>query len=321
MKTSIQPGQSTQYNPGPTLKPECIQASSQAKCLLTGSHTVLRGGLAVACSIPLQLDIRYTKHAHTHGIVFKGLRDECAEKKFLHFFQHALALCGLTWAEFPGVLSIHNDIPIGSGLGSSAALSCAVAKLFAQESLIEDSANNITSFAHQLENYFHGQSSGIDVYASLTAPHCLALLQHGQYKTHPISWLPHLALSPSHIQSKTKEAIKKVHEWRQLNHSLADDIDKQMHMSSQLCKLALSMHTPSKTRFNHLKEALHLSQNCYQTWGLIPAPIQKIQSRLYQVGAEVVTQTGGGDGGHILSLWHEKPSIHLQTKLDLTWIW
>ena len=64
-----------------------------------------------------------------------------------------------------GVLLIVNRLPCGAGLGASAALCVALARWLEARGLVSSGA--IHEFARQLENLFHGESSGLDIAVAL----------------------------------------------------------------------------------------------------------------------------------------------------------
>ena len=303
------------------LEPEKISVSSQSKCILTGAYSVLRGKRAVACSIAPRLKLEFESRHNQYGVVFNGLRNQCAEERFTPFFEHALQLCNRTWQDFPGIITLENQVPIGSGLGSSAALCCAVAKLFAQQHMIKPLPQNIERFAHRLEHYFHGQSSGIDIIASSTPAGQITLLEDKKYIQKQALWRPYLSLCSSGVHSNTKESIQSVDRWRKSNPDLADQVDNHMHNSSLLAEEALTTRDLSDVeRGKLLINSLELSHNCYNTWGLIPEATERKIKQLESNGALSSTLTGGGHGGHILSLWHKKPTAEIQSKLKLIWV-
>ena len=293
---------------------------SRAKCILTGAHSVLRGKLAIACSIPTHLKIQHQAHQHQYGVIYRGLRHHEAEKNFIPFLSYALKLCKKKLQDFPGILTLTNQIPIGSGLGSSAALCGAVAQLFALKGLISSSNSGIITFAHKLEHYFHGKSSGLDVLASHTPPGKIRLLEKNQHQQHSILWHPYIALSPSGIEANTKKAIQTVETWRQKNIHCANEVDQIMHNSSLLCQRALLEKNLDRTsRFAILQQSFAQSRYCYQQWGLIPQKVTEVENRLTISGA-FTTLTGGGLGGYIISLWPSMPDTSTQKNHHLTWV-
>ncbi|MGC8107782.1 hypothetical protein, partial [Salmonella enterica] len=56
---------------------------------------------------------------------------------------------------------VESTLPVGAGLGASAALSVAVGRWFVSRNAIEET--KLFEFCRELENLFHGESSGVDV--------------------------------------------------------------------------------------------------------------------------------------------------------------
>jgi len=298
-----------------------LTTDSYAKCIITGAHTVLRGGLAIACRIPLKLQLQFTPSPHKQGLIYQGLRNPSAENAFIQFFQHALALAEADWSDFSGVITLTNTIPLGCGLGSSAALCLTVANLFGQRKILSQDPETILQFAKQLEHFFHGSSSGLDVVASRCPAQHITLFSQESYKYLPINWHPYLALTPTSIETSTKETISLVRQWQTANPHLSHAIDSTMHKSSQLSKTALLLKTlPETERIEIMREALSLANHCYHTWGVVPPVLQNHQQNLRNHGALASTPTGGGHGGYILSLWKEKPPLSTQKKLSMLWL-
>ncbi len=298
-----------------------LTSDSYAKCIITGAHTVLRGGLAVACRIPLKLQLQFTPNPHKQGLIYQGIRNPTAENAFIQFFQHALTLTEASWSDFSGVITLTNTIPLGCGLGSSAALCLTVANLFSQRKILAQDTKTILQFAKKLEHFFHGSSSGLDVVASRCPAQHIALFSQESYQYTPITWHPNLALTPTTIETSTKETISLVRQWQAANPHLAHDIDSTMHKSSQLSKIALLIKgLPEAERVEIMREALSLANHCYHTWGVVPPVLQNHQQNLRNHGALASTPTGGGHGGYILSLWKEKPPLSTQKKLSMLWL-
>jgi mevalonate kinase len=298
-----------------------LTSDSYAKCIITGAHTVLRGGLAVACRIPLKLQLRFVPSPHKQGLIYQGLRNPSAENAFIQFFQHALALTGASWSDFSGEITLTNTIPLGCGLGSSAALCLTVANLFSQRKILAQDSETIVEFAKQLEHFFHGSSSGLDVAASRCPPQHITLFSQESYEYIPITWHPYLALTPTTIETSTKETVSLVRQWQATHPHLSHAVDNAMHKSSQLSKMALLLKSlPESERVEMMREALSLANHCYHTWGVVPPILQNHQQNLRNHGALASTPTGGGHGGYILSLWKEKPPLSTQKKLSMLWL-
>lgn len=299
-----------------TNKPLTITISNSSKCLITGAHSILKGHLAIAAPIKkLNLNLSFTPSRKIYYLEFSGIKDTHAEKVFIDFFKYALQCINLQWKDFPGIIKIHNTIPIRQGLGSSAALSLAIAKLFTQLKLTNTSQDTI-SLAKKLENFFHGSSSGIDIHAIETKNEHILFAKQGRFNTQKILYKPFLAISPSKMQSDTKKAIYQQQQWEGKNKLLAQTTHLKMSLSSNLIKKAL-LTPPTKRSIICIQQALELSNQCYKQWNLSPSKVIESQKKLHSFGALSSTPTGSGNGGYILSLWPKKPEITKMLDLEL----
>lgn len=140
-----------------------ISYSSPAKVILSGEHAVVYGKPAIVSAINLRLKFTVSSISQSgqdsvlaKEIVFisKKVR-EYLQKEKIKFFDKKFKV------------SIDSDIPIGCGLGSSAALSVAAVASFLEfysgKKFDKEIFNNL---AYQMEKYFHQNPSGIDNTAS-----------------------------------------------------------------------------------------------------------------------------------------------------------
>jgi mevalonate kinase len=136
-----------------------IICSAPAKTILSGEHAVVYGkpGLVSALDLRLKFSVWESKKKITEPAiiylvetVFKYLR-----KEKIKFFKKSFDY------------QIDSAIPIGCGLGSSAAFSvaavAALSKFYTGQEFPKEIINNI---AYQGEKYFHKNPSGVDVSAS-----------------------------------------------------------------------------------------------------------------------------------------------------------
>ncbi len=89
----------------------------------------------------------------------------------------------------PCSLSIHTDLPIGSGLGSSSSMSVSIIRVLSNFYGIELSNKALHDLVQQTEEYQSGKSSGVDSFISINAGTCL--FQKGNGKKHPKFSLPY----------------------------------------------------------------------------------------------------------------------------------
>lgn len=204
----------------------------------------------------------------------------------------ALRLAG---AELPaGAWAFHlrSDIPAQAGLGSSAALSVAIARFFAELELL---SGDLFPFALSLENLFHGKSSGIDVAAVLNEKPIR--FQAGKATPLELNWRPHLYLSDTGLRSSTKACVEQVIAMNR------PDLDERHGRAAELGIRALA----TVNAVEDLAHALDEGLACFEAWNLVPPAAAAQVAELKAAGALSVKPTGSGNGGYLMSLW-DKPA-------------
>lgn len=132
------------------------------KLLLFGEHSAVFGYPAVGTSIDRGLTIMTTPAETLSIAIVEDPGDATAAaggtvpEESLAAFGRFLA--GLLPEVSPARITVHSDLPISSGFGSSAALCTAIAR-WARPEL---SLHETWSLAHRIETFFHGTPSGVD---------------------------------------------------------------------------------------------------------------------------------------------------------------
>ena len=123
------------------------------KVILLGEHSVVHGRPALA--VPLDRRLRVTLEPGSG----RGTADADARAA------EALRVAARGFGIDPGTLdlSIESTIPPGAGLGSSAALSVALVGALAAHAGFRLPSRELAARAAEVENVFHGRSSGLDV--------------------------------------------------------------------------------------------------------------------------------------------------------------
>lgn len=132
--------------------------SAPGRIVLSGEHAVVYGKPALVTAINLRLTVMVEegkKETNTSFIqIIKVVRQYLTSKK-------------ITYSEKSIHLSVKSNIPVGRGLGSSAALSVAAAAALLEFYIGEPSLpEEINNCAYQIEKIFHSNQSGVDVSAS-----------------------------------------------------------------------------------------------------------------------------------------------------------
>lgn len=245
------------------------------KCILLGEHSVVRGHPALV--FPLQsrhLELTLSSETNAFSEPLRRTLDRALEM--------------LGWKKNLPAVKVESTIPMRAGLGSSAALSVAVVRfLQSQGAPISDAF----SFALELENLFHGRSSGIDVAAVLQG-NPIVFQKNTSPRPLDSSWKPHLYLVDTGLRSSTKSCVEKVVQLQR------PDLDEKM---AEAVKNAEACFV--KQDLEGLAKELNFAHEIFQAWNLVPEEVEKQRKELLKAGALAVKLTGSGDGGFLLSLW------------------
>ncbi|HEY8279606.1 MAG TPA: hypothetical protein VIH99_08285 [Bdellovibrionota bacterium] len=270
------------------------ELQAYGKCILAGEHSVVRGGEAIALPL-LSRSFRLSWERRSEP------KFELNEGPFSAPWRDSLS-CALEKSGFtlpsPGYsLRIESDIPVQAGLGSSAALATAVVRFLEMEGA---QLHDRFSLAMEIENLFHGKSSGLDVACVLeSAP--IFYVKGTPASPLSLTWKPELFLFDTGKRSSTKDCVLRVEEARR------PDLDRRMSQAVRQAKAALASTAPGCLA--ELAESLAAAGSCFAEWGL--GADQKTMELLKTKGALAVKPTGSGGGGFLLTLWKDAPPAGL----------
>lgn len=289
--------------------------TTHAKWILAGEHAVLRGHGALV--FPLQNHKLTLSYTHDNSALknaeltadYSGSNGADMSLLFWSVLQQGQQLLGHSLNRLSGHFHIESNIPIGVGMGASASLCVAMARWFAAQNLI--TTETIAQFARDLENLFHGQSSGLDI-AGVNAD-IGVYFQQGKHQTITQSWQPCWYLSSCGQVGITSHCINQVKQLWETSPHLGQELDTLMSQTVKKAHLALETNTPNSIHL--LTESIKDGATCFQQWGLVSETLSQHMQLLYQHGALAVKPTGSGNGGFVVSLWERPPEMPLPVEM------
>jgi mevalonate kinase len=282
------------------------------KFILAGEHAVLRGSPAIVFPVySRSIKLSYFESKDPVTVEFSGEFGGELRLLFWGVMEKALELTKKSHSDVAGHFNIHSSIPVGAGLGASAALCVGMGRWFVTKGWVEES--ELLEFCRQLENLFHGESSGVDIAVAISG-RGLHFERSGTRYAVDANWSPDWYISYSGKRGVTSDCVARVKTLWQKDFKLGEKIDTDMRESVSRAEEALKAES-SDQGFDLLASAMHLARSCFEHWGLASGEIGQHIQMLLGSGAYAVKPTGSGDGGFVLSLWRTPPPDELLASL------
>ena len=154
---------------------------------------------------------------------------------FWSVLEQGMQLLGRSLNQLGGHFHLESTIPVGVGMGASAALCVAMSRWFCAQNMIDEAKCN--EFARELEHLFHGKSSGLDI-AGVASDGGVYFKEGVTVPLKQIIY-PMWFLSSCNQIGITSHCIQQVQSLWDNNPQLAQQIDQQMIDAVQESKIAL----------------------------------------------------------------------------------
>jgi len=287
-----------------------FKTTTHGKWILAGEHSVLRGHGALVFPISnRQLILRYNASNSDLAANYSGESGADLHLLFWGVLEQGAQILNQSLNDLNGNFHLECNIPIGVGMGASAALCVATARWFCAQKILEQ--EQVFDFSKQLENLFHGESSGLDI-AGVSNPSGMYFTKKHRCTITP-KWQPLWYLSSCEQISITSHCIGQVKTLWSENPKKAGAIDKHMSDSVEQARKALANTTTGS--HIQLAHAINQAGACFEQWGLVTESLEQHMKALRDAGAVAVKPTGSGSGGHVISLWDKEPT---GTSIQLT---
>lgn len=318
-----------------------VTISAPGKCIIIGEHAAVYGKPAILGAIGLRTfvcaeesrEVKYhDKRFDTEALSFdleevektthdtKNIWQECNEKKnFSELFKfikqnrysnYRKAAVGIALEKLKienGVsVTIEGDLPVGSGLGSSASLSVALPKAFSVLYGKGTETEKINQIAFELEKIIHGTPSGGDNSACCYGG--LIWFKKAKPKNEIISLKKEVPYSLGNFlivysgdtNRPTGELVQQV---RDLDEHLRD---KTMEKIENLTNKFLG--ALKNKNYNKIKEIINETQRNLSDLTISTKDIDKICSSVVEIGG-AAKLSGAGGGGTVLCYHRNKEKL------------
>lgn len=254
-----------------------MNGSATGKLILCGEHAVVHGHPAIAVPVALRTHVEVTS-AEGPLVIEHDLLSPRAEDRLYEALEPL----------FPngGHLKIESELPVGVGLGSSAALAVAVGRALGIEE------PELRETAMQIECAFHGDPSGLDVAVALRNE-ALWFVKGKPFKVIPMPPAP-IVVIDSGTAGDTKQLVSDVAERMQASEAIReiiDDIGALVHASR-----AVLEDPPS------LGDLLTENHQLLRALGVSTPELDTLCDLAIGAGALGAKLSGAGGGGVCLAL-------------------
>jgi mevalonate kinase len=279
-----------------------ITASAPAKVIILGEHTALYGNPALVMALDIRSRVSVSERKDNRVILTApelGLENAPVERKMrgTEMIQKGVDLVGGGYD-----IKVTSDIPIASGLGSSASIASALMMALRKVNGQESGMRLLAQEALKCENLVHSISSGLDPFAVTYGG--LSVYQDQKIRKLKVNEYPNLLIAHSGITSDTGSIVEDMHRiWKDEPARFAGFLD----LSKELVNLG---ETAIKNKdWSALGTLMDSNHTLLSDMGISCDRIDKMVKAARQSGAMGAKICGAGRGGIMVALVNEKSKI------------
>lgn len=267
-----------------------ITCSAPGKVYLFGEHAVVYGESAICCAVELRTKVHVEK---SESIIIESTLGTTGIDHETHpYVSYAIEkMQQLTNIE--GVrIRIESELPVGSGLGSSAAVTVATIK--ALDILYECglSLEDIAGKAHEIERMVQGNASPTDTYVSTMG----GVVMIPQRKKLPLIECP-IVIGNTNRFSSTKELVGNVAKLRSEFPEIIEPILSDIGQMSLLAEKLVH-----ENDYETIGKLMNVNQGLLDAIGVGSAELSTLVYAARNNGAISAKITGAGGGGCMVAL-------------------
>jgi mevalonate kinase len=293
--------------------PMKVSASAPGKAILFGEHSVVYGKPAIAVAVDKrarvtikegtnntevkipQLDIEAVIDAESRRVTWMNSPQEAGkfDTGILEYIQVALSQLG---TPLDGLkVEVDLEIPIGAGLGSSAAITVATLAAAARYTQQEVSLEALAHTAHQVELQVQGAASPLDTTVSTQGGFIYFTHEKGAMKIKPALEMP-LVVGYTSKPGNTGVLVEGVRKLRETQPTIVNPIlDIMEDLANQARKSIIQGEE------KEVGELMNINQGLLDALGVNTEELSCLVYRARHAGALGSKLTGAGGGGSIIA--------------------
>ena len=275
-----------------------VIASAPGKVILFGEHAVVYGKPAIASAINKRIYVKSRLIDSGSGI---QISSEGKTESTMGYVKRAIDLViGKKRMKKQGIeITIDSELPVGGGLGSSAALSIATIKSVSTLFGIDLEKEEIARLGREVESKVQGLSSGIDPFVSAYGG--AIYYTNGRFVRQQINPLS-IVIGYTGSPSSTKNMISNVSHLREKYPKIIDHIFDVIGDISERAKIILGESGDLQENENELGDLMNLNNGLLETLGVSSFSLSNLINAALHAGALGAKITGAGGGGCIFAL-------------------
>ncbi|AEH23960.1 mevalonate kinase [Pyrococcus yayanosii] len=301
-----------------------VLASAPAKVILFGEHSVVYGKPAIAAAIDLRTFVEAELRddgrirIEAHDIKVPGLTVSFSESEIyfetdygkaaevLSYVREAINLVLEEAGKKTGVkVSITSQIPVGAGLGSSAAVAIATIGAVAKLLGLELTREEIAKLGHKVELLVQGASSGID--PTVSAIGGFIYYEKGRFENLPFMELP-IVVGYTGSSGPTKELVAMVRRRYEDMPELMVPIIEAMGKLVEKARDLITAELDEEEKLRKLGELMNINHGLLDALGVSTKKLSELVYAARTAGALGAKITGAGGGGCMYALAPGKQS-------------
>ena len=260
-----------------------LHGRAPGKLILLGEHAVVYGHRALASPVSLGTQVSLEPCAGPTHLGDSSIQDPRLQRAL------EVALPAQGWR-----VHIQTDLPIGRGMGSSAALTIALLRAADAITGQQSSFEQLHARGFPIEALFHGNPSGLD--HAVSALGSVVVYRKGQVPK-PVAMPPHrVVVLDTGIAGDTRELVAGVASRR-------PGIEPSLRRLGALVETALPVLADPRALGDLMNEAQHHLEEI----GVSTPMIQELVRLARAAGAHGAKLSGAGGGGVVLALTPQGP--------------